>query len=359
VGGVRKIGVKKALVFYKGRAPKGVKTNWIMHEYRLAEGVCTSSSQQPHRKGSLRLDDWVLCRIYKKSTNSPRAIKERDNSCVEEVLASLPEIEDPKLVLSQLGSFGGLMETTEDQFMESLLKGENTSESNRSPSAEVESSSSPQQSNKKSTAIASSNTSLVENLQGGGRVRHPANFQGRDSLAHCEINPGWKKVPGFGAIANFNQQFNKYNRQLAPLQMVPTSLPTSLSLQYCHPADHNMHHPSSIMARAANLSIPLRDSSLLEEEEVQNNFSSPPPPPRFSSSHQNEGFESITAALNPLFQFQQPPPPITASSLTRPLEMSLLPTSTLAMQINMNSDSQTGSIPSSWRPPHYNVNPAS
>jgi hypothetical protein len=30
------VGVKKALVFYKGRPPKGIKTNWIMHEYRLA-----------------------------------------------------------------------------------------------------------------------------------------------------------------------------------------------------------------------------------------------------------------------------------------------------------------------------------
>lgn len=35
--GKENIGVKKALVFYKGRPPKGVKTNWIMHEYRLAE----------------------------------------------------------------------------------------------------------------------------------------------------------------------------------------------------------------------------------------------------------------------------------------------------------------------------------
>ncbi|CAN8288182.1 unnamed protein product [Cochlearia groenlandica] len=66
--GHNNVGIKKALVFYIGKAPKGTKTNWIMHEYRLIE---------PSRKnGSSKLDDWVLCRIYKKQSSAQKQIYE-------------------------------------------------------------------------------------------------------------------------------------------------------------------------------------------------------------------------------------------------------------------------------------------
>lgn len=51
----RHVGIKKALVFYSGKAPKGVKTNWIMHEYRLAD-----PSRHANKKGSLRVSHIFL-----------------------------------------------------------------------------------------------------------------------------------------------------------------------------------------------------------------------------------------------------------------------------------------------------------
>ena len=45
------VGVKKALVFYKGRPPRGTKTNWIMHEYRLAAAnpLATAAYRPPSK----------------------------------------------------------------------------------------------------------------------------------------------------------------------------------------------------------------------------------------------------------------------------------------------------------------------
>ncbi|XP_010911124.1 NAC domain-containing protein 48 [Elaeis guineensis] len=68
IGTPKPVAIKKALVFYTGKAPKGLKTNWIMHEYRLAD-----VDRSARRSNSLRLDDSVLCRIYNKKGGAEKA----------------------------------------------------------------------------------------------------------------------------------------------------------------------------------------------------------------------------------------------------------------------------------------------
>ncbi|KAL1563683.1 NAC domain-containing protein ja2l [Salvia divinorum] len=94
----RKVGIKKALVFYIGKAPKGTKTNWIMHEYRLSEST--------RKNGSSKLDDWVLCRIYKKnSSGSKEYSHDSSSSCssqYDDVLDSLPDLDYRYLSMDSL-----------------------------------------------------------------------------------------------------------------------------------------------------------------------------------------------------------------------------------------------------------------
>ncbi|XP_062203463.1 NAC domain-containing protein 45-like [Phragmites australis] len=56
------VGMKKTLVFYMGRAPRGSNTNWVMHEYRL-EGKSRDNN------ANLRFnpkDEWVVCKVFHK-----------------------------------------------------------------------------------------------------------------------------------------------------------------------------------------------------------------------------------------------------------------------------------------------------
>ncbi|KZV32904.1 NAC domain-containing protein 45 [Dorcoceras hygrometricum] len=59
--GKRAVGMKKTLVYYKGRAPHGIRTDWVMHEYRLLQFV-SGADQSPLQ------DSYALCRVFKKNT---------------------------------------------------------------------------------------------------------------------------------------------------------------------------------------------------------------------------------------------------------------------------------------------------
>jgi hypothetical protein len=57
--GAKVVGMKKTLVYHIGRAPRGKRTNWVMHEYRLeGDGVCE--------------DSYVVCRIFQKNGPGPQ-----------------------------------------------------------------------------------------------------------------------------------------------------------------------------------------------------------------------------------------------------------------------------------------------
>jgi hypothetical protein len=56
LAGVGVIGMRKTLVFYRGRAPNGRKTDWIIHEYRL----------QNNEHAPAQEEGWVVCRAFQK-----------------------------------------------------------------------------------------------------------------------------------------------------------------------------------------------------------------------------------------------------------------------------------------------------
>ncbi|XP_047149913.1 NAC domain-containing protein 7-like isoform X2 [Vigna umbellata] len=81
------IGMRKTLVFYKGRAPNGQKSDWIMHEYRLE----TEENGTPQEEG------WVVCRVFKKRVTTMRKVNEHDSpSWYDEQVSFIQDMDSPK-----------------------------------------------------------------------------------------------------------------------------------------------------------------------------------------------------------------------------------------------------------------------
>ncbi|KAK4776447.1 hypothetical protein SAY86_005135 [Trapa natans] len=65
----RSMGMKKTLVYYRGRAPHGSRTGWVMHEYRLEERECNNNPGLQ--------DAYALCRVFKKSAVNVQKVGDR------------------------------------------------------------------------------------------------------------------------------------------------------------------------------------------------------------------------------------------------------------------------------------------
>ncbi|XP_043709828.1 NAC domain-containing protein 6-like [Telopea speciosissima] len=121
----RLIGLRKTLVFYKGRAPRGFKTDWVMNEYRMPDSSSSSS---------LLKEDIVLCKIYRKATSlkvlEQRAAMEEDTMTQQQPCeasswttmdAEVSMLEQQESFTTQISAQGIQLKTEEEEVEEEVL----------------------------------------------------------------------------------------------------------------------------------------------------------------------------------------------------------------------------------------------
>ncbi|XP_051132847.1 NAC domain-containing protein 104 [Andrographis paniculata] len=88
------IGVKKHSAFYLGEPPHGVKSDWIMQEYRLPDS-CSSSSRSSRKRSSKKdYSRWVVCRVYESNNNGDNGDDGKELSSLDEVFLSLDDLDE-------------------------------------------------------------------------------------------------------------------------------------------------------------------------------------------------------------------------------------------------------------------------
>ncbi|KAJ8464303.1 hypothetical protein OPV22_026855 [Ensete ventricosum] len=83
------VGMKKVSVFHRGKPP--TKTEWIMHEYRLAGPHATTTTPDSTHSSMAARWDWVVCRVFKKKRAAKTKIEmeeedsRQESSCVTQL----------------------------------------------------------------------------------------------------------------------------------------------------------------------------------------------------------------------------------------------------------------------------------
>ncbi|AES66406.2 putative transcription factor NAM family [Medicago truncatula] len=73
------VGLKKTLVYYRGSAGKGTKTDWMMHEFRLPSNIDAKTNISYPRNDAdyaHEAEIWTLCRILKRNVSQRKQIPE-------------------------------------------------------------------------------------------------------------------------------------------------------------------------------------------------------------------------------------------------------------------------------------------
>ncbi|XP_059624571.1 protein FEZ-like [Cornus florida] len=87
--GTKCIGLKKSLVFYRGRAARGIKTDWMMHEFRLPSIPDSGPPRKLLDKSLPPNDSWAICRIFKKTNSmAQRALSQSWGSPLPQTIAA-------------------------------------------------------------------------------------------------------------------------------------------------------------------------------------------------------------------------------------------------------------------------------
>ncbi|RAL49474.1 hypothetical protein DM860_012907 [Cuscuta australis] len=100
------IGMKKFYSFYVGEPPEsGVKTDWVMEEYRLSDLSASTSTKSSSRGRRRRRSahsisnivdhsKWVVCRVYEEKYENEGDDNGIELSCLDEVFMSLDDDDD-------------------------------------------------------------------------------------------------------------------------------------------------------------------------------------------------------------------------------------------------------------------------